>query len=75
MDDLAALLAPRPVLIEAADHDPIFPLPAVKKAVARLRAEYRVFGAADHVQTDYFEGRHQISGRRAYDFLWNTLVP
>jgi dienelactone hydrolase len=75
MYDLAALIAPRPVLIEAADHDPIFPLPAVKQAVARLRAEYGVFDAADRVQTDYFEGRHQISGRRAYDFLCHTLAP
>lgn len=25
------------------------------------------------VETDYFEGRHRISGRRAYDFLWEKL--
>jgi len=75
MYDLAALIAPRPVLIEAANRDPIFPVAAVRQAVARLRAEYRVFGAADRVQTDYFEGRHQVSGRVAYDFLWNSLVP
>jgi hypothetical protein len=23
---------------------------------------------------DEFEGRHQISGRRAYDFLWERLM-
>ena len=73
MYDLAALLAPRPVLIEAGDHDPIFPLRAVKQAVQRLRAEYGVFGAGNRVATDYFEGRHQVSGRRAYDFLWDAL--
>jgi hypothetical protein len=31
-------------------------------------------GAADEVETDYFEGRHQISGRRAYDFLWEKVA-
>jgi hypothetical protein len=26
-----------------------------------------------HVELDEFEGRHSISGRRAYDFLWERL--
>jgi dienelactone hydrolase len=73
MYDLVGLIAPRPLLVEAGNYDPIFPMRAVKKSVARARAVYRVFGAAKHVQTDYFEGRHQISGRRAYDFLWQHL--
>jgi dienelactone hydrolase len=73
MYDLVGLIAPRPLLVEAGNYDPIFPLRAVRKSVARARAVYRVFGAADRVQTDYFEGRHQISGRRAYDFLWQHL--
>jgi len=73
MYDLVGLIAPRPLLVEAGDHDPIFPFEAVKKSVARARAVYRVFGAPDQLETDYFEGRHQISGRRAYDFLMEKL--
>jgi dienelactone hydrolase len=73
MYDLVGLIAPRPLLVEAGNYDPIFPLRAVRKSVARARAVYRVFGAGEGVQTDYFEGRHQISGRRAYDFLWQHL--
>ena len=74
MSDVATLLAPRPVLIEAGTRDPIFPLEAVKKAVETLRRHYAVFEApADRVQTDIFEGRHQISGRIAYDFLAHHL--
>jgi hypothetical protein len=72
--DLAGLIAPRPMLIEAANYDPIFPLAAVKRAVARTRAIYALFGAAADLETDYFEGRHQISGRRAYDFLAAKLA-
>ena len=59
---------------ESGDHDGIFPVGAVKESVARAREVYAVFGASDRVQTDYFEGRHQISGRRAYDFLAEQLM-
>jgi hypothetical protein len=26
------------------------------------------------VETDYFEGKHEISGKRAYDFLMEKLA-
>jgi len=70
--DLAGLIAPRPMLVEAGTRDPIFPIAGVEESVARAREVYRLFGA-DNIETDYFEGRHQISGRRAYDFLWEKL--
>lgn len=71
--DLAGLIAPRPILVEAGTHDPIFPIAGVKESVARAREIYGVFGAGDQIETDYFEGRHRISGRRAYTFLWEKL--
>ena len=73
MYDLIGLLAPRPVLIEAANYDNIFPLAEVKKSVSRARKVYDVFGAKSNIETDYFEGRHQISGAKAYDFLSDHL--
>lgn len=72
MYDLVGLLAPRPLLVEAGSHDPIFPIDAVQRSVARAQEVYAVFGAGP-VQTDYFEGRHRISGRLAYDFLAGQL--
>lgn len=74
MYDLIGLIAPRPVLVEAGTYDPIFPLPAVQASVEKARQVYRVFGAEEQIETDYFEGRHQISGRRAYDFLMEKLA-
>ena len=68
MYDLVGLLAPRPLLVEAGSHDPIFPIDAVQRSVARAQEVYGIFDAGP-VQTDYFEGRHRISGQRAYDFL------
>jgi dienelactone hydrolase len=74
MYDLVGLIAPRPFLIEAGTYDSIFPLDAVKRSVARAREVYQVFGVEDTIATDIFEGRHQISGAKAYDFLWDALT-
>ena len=74
MYDLVGLIAPRPLLVEAGTRDPIFPIEAVRRSVARAEKVYQVFGAQDQLETDYFEGRHQISGRRAYDFLWEKVA-
>ncbi len=72
--DLAGLVAPRPMLVEAGTRDPIFPIAAVRESVKRTRAIYELFDAPGVFELDEFEGRHQISGRRAYDFLWEHLV-
>jgi hypothetical protein len=61
------------MLVEAGTYDPIFPIRAVRSSVAKARSVYAVFEARQAVATDYFEGRHQISGRQAYDFLRQAL--
>jgi hypothetical protein len=61
------------MLVEAGSLDPIFPIKSVKESVRRAEKVYRVFGAEKEVETDYFEGKHQISGKRAYDFLMEKL--
>ncbi|MFA7235972.1 MAG: acetylxylan esterase [Phycisphaeraceae bacterium] len=73
LGDLAGLIAPRPCLIENATRDDIFPIDAVKRTVTRARKAWRAFGSPDLLQTDYFEGRHEIHGSRAYDFLAQHL--
>jgi len=74
MYDLVGLIAPRPLLVEAASRDNIFPLTAVKRSVAKAKKVYEVFAAAGYPETDYFEGRHEISGAKAYDFLVRNLT-
>ncbi len=73
MHDLVGLIAPRPMLVEAGDYDPIFPIASVRRGVSKAKKIYSLFDAEDHVDTDYFEGRHQISGRKSYDFLKDNL--
>ena len=75
MYDLIGLIAPRPVLVEAGTYDPIFPLQAVQSSVKVAREKvYHLWESEKQFETDIFEGRHQISGRRAYDFLWEKLT-
>ncbi len=71
--DLVGLIAPRPMLVETGTRDPIFPQEGVQESLERAKQVYGVFGAEDALEVDTFEGRHQISGRRAYDFLWEKL--
>ena len=73
MSDIVGLIAPRPMLVEAGSLDPIFPIKSVKKSVQKARKVYKLFGAETHLETDYFEGKHQISGKRVYDFLMEKL--
>jgi dienelactone hydrolase len=73
MYDLVGLIAPRPMLVESGSLDPIFPRPAVLQSLEMARQVYGVFGAASQLETDFFEGDHQISGVRAYDFLKEEL--
>lgn len=73
MHDLAGLVAPRPMLVESGTRDPIFPISAVRAGVARARAVYDIFASRHLLESDYFEGRHQISGGKAYPFLQRVL--
>jgi dienelactone hydrolase len=76
LTDVVGLITPRPLLVEAGTRDPIFPIGAVQQAVARTRKVCAVLGGDPEkdVELDEFEGRHSISGRRAYDFLWERLT-
>lgn len=69
MSDVAGLIAPRPLLIISGDEDNIFPIEAVKKAYAELEQTYGVLGAADALESDFFEGVHEWSNRKTGAFL------
>lgn len=73
MYDIAALVAPRPLLLEAGTRDDIFPLAAVEEAYRRLQRVYAEFGASEQLDIDVFEGDHRISGAKSYDFLFERL--
>lgn len=73
MADLAALVAPRPLLIQSGTKDDIFPIKATKSAIKEIRAAYGVFGVKENVEVDIFEGDHQWSPTKVAAFLSRSL--
>jgi len=69
MADIAGLIAPRPLLVEAGERDPIFPVEATRQAISELRPIYSCFGAEQNLDADIFDGDHRWSGAKAYDWL------
>jgi hypothetical protein len=56
---LAALVAPRPLLIANSDKDSIFPLEGVMRVHEKVRRVYGALGAADHLGLLITEGPHR----------------
>lgn len=71
--DIGALVAPRPMLVESGDQDPIFPIDAARRTVSQLRQVYAALGAEGRLQHDVFAGGHQWHGQEAYAFLDHWL--
>jgi dienelactone hydrolase len=74
-EDLGALVAPRPLLIETGTEDPLFPLPAALESVRRTRLVYEHDDAGDRLEHDVFDGGHQWHGSAAIPFLNRWLRP
>ena len=71
--DLASLIAPRPLAIESALDDPIFPIAEARRTCRALRAVYTRCGAKEKLVQDAFDGKHEISGAAALDWLARWL--
>jgi dienelactone hydrolase len=56
---VAALVAPRPLLIANTDKDPIFPLEGVVRLHAKVRNIYKLHNAADKLGLTITEGPHK----------------
>jgi dienelactone hydrolase len=76
-EDLGALIAPRPLLIETGTEDPLFPVAAATESVRRTRLVYRRADVEDRLAHDVFEGDHQWHGTEAIPFLnkWLSHTP
>lgn len=71
--DLAALIAPRPLFVEAGTRDGIFPIGSVREAVRRSRAIWEMFGVPGTPELEVFEGRHRIANGASYNWLRRAL--
>lgn len=73
MPDLLGLIAPKPLFIEAGIHDPIFPVATTREAVKELEQLYGEMGISSSFESHLFEGGHEVSGARSFDWIADTL--
>ena len=66
MGELAALIAPRPLVIVAGREDKIFPLHGVKETYAKVEAIYRSAGAPENCKLIIGEGGHRFYADRSW---------
>jgi len=67
--DLAALIAPRPLLIENATDDSLYDQEAVNEALDLTRRAYAVQGTAERFDIDLFTGGHRWSGAKSFAWM------
>ncbi|MEW9700525.1 dienelactone hydrolase family protein [Paenibacillus sp. SI8] len=69
MPDIVSLIAPRALYLETGKEDPLFPLHGVLAAAEILEARYEALGVKENFEVEIFDGKHEISGAHAYDWL------
>lgn len=74
LPDVLSLVAPRPMLWEMGTEDPIFPVEAGREAASAVKKMYEFLDAQERFQVDIFQGDHQISGAKSYNFLIRHLM-
>jgi len=77
MGDLAALIAPRPLLVETGTLDPLNGERGVANVVEQLeiaRQAYGLLGVPDRLAHDLFEGEHMWHGERALPWMDRWLA-
>lgn len=72
--EMAALIAPRPFMVERGHFDGVAPDEAVAYEFAKVRNLYKAkLGIGDRVALEWFVGPHQIHGVGTFEFLRKHL--
>lgn len=71
--EMAALIAPRPFMVERGHHDGVAPDEAVAWEYAKVRRLYAALGIAERTEIEFFDGPHQIHGVGTFAFLRRHL--
>jgi len=69
MAEVAALHAPRPVLLINGFHDSIFPIEEAREGYAKLKRVYALLGVPENLDADFFDGPHAWSNNKTQAFL------
>ena len=71
--EMAALIAPRPFMVERGHKDGVAPDEWVAYEYAKVRRLYANLGIADRTEIEFFNGPHSINGKATYEFLHRHL--
>ncbi len=71
--EMAALIAPRPFMVERGHKDGVAPDEWVAYEFAKVRRLYANLGIPERAEIEFFNGPHTINGKATYDFLHRHL--
>ncbi len=71
--EMAALIAPRPFMVERGHHDGVAPDTWVSYEYAKIRLLYADLKIPERTTIEYFDGPHTIHGVGTFDFLHKHL--
>lgn len=71
--EMAALICPRPFMVERGHRDGVGIDEWVAFEFARVRRMYDYLNLGDHTEIEWFNGPHTINGQRTYKFLHKFL--
>jgi dienelactone hydrolase len=72
--EMAALIAPRPFMVERGHNDPVGVDEWVASEYAKVKRLYDQLGLPDRTAIEYFDGGHAINGVGTFDFLHRQLA-
>lgn len=71
--ELAALIAPRPFMVERGHRDGVAPDEWVAHEYATVRRLYAQLGIPERTEIEFFDGGHVINGQGTFEFLHRHL--
>jgi cephalosporin-C deacetylase-like acetyl esterase len=71
--EMAALIAPRPFMVERGHHDPVGLDEYVAFEYAKVRRFYARLGMPERTEIEWFNGGHVINGQATFAFLHRHL--
>jgi len=71
--ELAALIAPRPFMVERGHDDPVAPDEWVAYEYAKVRRLYSRLGSPERTDIEFFDGGHMIYSVGTFQFLYRHL--
>ncbi len=72
---MAALICPRPLQVQAGDHDQLFPIKGARETVPGIRSIYGRLGVGQRFSFAEFVGRHDFREDLAYEFIGQFFDP